>query len=148
MMNIWKSLLGKEQQGEEARENMPALIVCAGLGGLHDRQGFSSPGHYSIKEELEFDDWPQHCHYSRSQETFPSSVFNNPRGKLGSNWSLTPHAASSIPVLHYHDHFLAHRLFLLPWCNKQQQANMGLDDGCFPLIFVWKVRKTGFYGVG
>lgn len=33
MMNIWKSLLGKEQQGEEARENMPALIVCAGLGG-------------------------------------------------------------------------------------------------------------------
>lgn len=33
MMNIWKSLLGKEQQGEEARENMPALIVCAGWGG-------------------------------------------------------------------------------------------------------------------
>lgn len=33
MTNIWKSLLGKEQQGEEGRENTPALIVCVSLGG-------------------------------------------------------------------------------------------------------------------
>lgn len=33
---------------EGGRENMPALIVYVGWG-LHDRQSFSCPGHYSIK---------------------------------------------------------------------------------------------------
>lgn len=56
MMNIWKSLLGKEQRGEEGRENMPGLIVRISSGGLHDRRAFSSPGRYSIKEELDLED--------------------------------------------------------------------------------------------
>lgn len=33
MTNIWKSLLGKEQRGEEGRENMPGLIVRVSSGG-------------------------------------------------------------------------------------------------------------------
>ena len=82
--------------------------------GLRDRQGFSCPGHYSIKEEPGFEDWPQRCHYGRSQQTYLNSVSNTPRDEPGSDpqrGSLTPPAAPcalSLPVPHYDHHFLWH----------------------------------------
>lgn len=121
MTNIWKSLLGKEQQGEEGRENTPALIVCVSLGGLHDRQAFSSPGHYSIKEDLETEDWPQHRHYRTADGRHAGAQCSTPpEASRGHYWSLTPHAASSVPGPHYHDHFLQHLLFFRP-CNTHRQ---------------------------
>lgn len=77
----------------EGGKNLPALIVCVGLGGLHDRQGFLCPGHYSIKEEPGLEDWPQHCRYRRSQGTHLSSVSNTPETSWGQTQckSLTPH---------------------------------------------------------
>lgn len=43
-----------------------------------------------------------------------------PEASRGHYRSLTPHAASSVPGPHYHDHFLQHLLFLQP-CNTHQQ---------------------------
>lgn len=78
------------------RENMPALIVYVGLG-LHDRHGFSCPSHYSIKEELGFEDWPQHCHYRCTMQTYLSSVSNTPE----ISWGQThKEGASHLMLLH------------------------------------------------
>lgn len=110
--NIWRSLLGARAAGkggrEVGRENTPALIVCVLARGLHDRQGFSLPGHYSIKEGPELEHRPQRCCYKRSQETNLNSVHNACRGRLGSSWSLAPSRTRSVPVPHYHLHFIGH----------------------------------------
>lgn len=55
LLNIWRSLLGAESGRGGTRKNMPVLIVCMLAAGRHDGQGFSRPGHYSIKEGAELE---------------------------------------------------------------------------------------------
>lgn len=120
MTNIWKSLLGKEQQGEEGRENTPALIVRVSLGGYTiDRLS------QVLVIILLRRSWRLRTDLSTAVTTADgrhaeAQCSTTPEASMGHYWSLTPHAASSVPAPHYHDHFLQHLLFFRP-CNTHRQ---------------------------
>lgn len=129
MTNIWKSLLGKEQRGKEGRENMPGLIVRVSLGGYTiDRLSqvlvvILLKRSWIWRTDLSAAVTAAHGRHTGAQCSTPPEV------SRGQYWSLTPHAASSVPVPHYRDHFLQHLLFFLLSCWAHSRGGEAIQVG-------------------
>lgn len=92
MMNIWKSPLTEQRGGREG-EKTCQLSLCALAWELHDGQGFSCPGHYSIKEEPGVRGLTQALSSQAFTADIPERGLKHPGDKPGVNPEREPHTS-------------------------------------------------------